>query len=553
MNASLTPDPQTPEDPKNQEYAQYASYHEVEAAQKITMQDIKEHMTGPVVSMIFHAIVISFLGTMIISAPPDERKDIEVKMVKVEIKELKEKPEPPKKEEVEIKQEVEIENPDVVSDVPVEVEDAPMVDAPQDFVIPNVTVISDSDSKLVLTGVMSPRSGEKRKKAIDEGGGSKKTEAAVDGGLRWLRDHQNPDGSWGQGGNQAFLTSIALLTFLGHGETPKSPEYGACILKAIRKLIDMVNTRKGLHVDNDKSTYGHAAVAYALSEAYALTKIPMVETAMNTMVETLVSGQAKHGGYNYSHNNRANEKGVSRFDLSLGGWHFQALKAAFAAGSSVSGIENAIQMAMQGMKKEVYVAGGGFQYSNLGTDEKEKVTPTMSAVGALCLQLLGDPVCKEVTSTITWFQTANAGEAMKCNWKGIRDYKSKTTYHWPLYQWYYQTQAIFQNTGGKGAVWNDWNKSFQTELLREQYKDGHWTSPHNKYTPEPDKIKSPGENIKTFHGQLDLDIYSTAMCTLMLEVYYRYLPTFKVVAAPPPTQEGAADSKKSEISGLIIE
>nr|HPN83763.1 hypothetical protein [Victivallales bacterium] len=137
------------------------------------------------------------------------------------------------------------------------------------------------------------------------------------------------------------------------------------------------------------------------------------------------------------------------------------------------------------------------------------------------------------------------------NWKGIRDYKAKRTYEWPLYQWYYQTQAIFQNTDGQGAVWNDWNKSFQTELLREQYKDGHWTSPHNKYTPDPDKIKSPGENIKTFRGQLDLDIYSTAMCTLMLEVYYRYLPTFKVVAAPPPPQEGT-ESKSSE-SGLVIE
>jgi len=237
-------EPVAPEQPQDQQ--QYASYHEVEAAKRISIQDIKEHMTGPVVSLIFHAVAISFFGSIIIFDPPEQRKEIEVEMTEVDIKELEKPPEPPKTEEVEVEQEVEIERPDVVSDVQVEVEDAPMVDAPTDVVVPNVLAIAPSNSALVLPGAMALRSGTGRKSAIKKYGGSGKTEISVNKGLRWLRDHQNPDGSWGEAWNKkAFLTSVALLAFLGHNETPSSQEYGACVLKAIRRLIDMVNTRGG--------------------------------------------------------------------------------------------------------------------------------------------------------------------------------------------------------------------------------------------------------------------------------------------------------------------
>ncbi len=539
-------EPVAPEQPQDQQ--QYASYHEVEAAKKISIQDIKEHMTGPVASLIFHAIAIAFFGSIMIFDPPEQRKEIEVEMTEVEIKELEKPPEPPKTEEVEVEQEVEIERPDVVSDVQVEVEDAPMVDAPQDVVVPNVLAIAPSNSALVLPGAMALRSGTGRKAAIKKYGGSGKTETAVNKGLRWLRDHQNPDGSWGEGkATKAFLTSVALLAFLGHNETPSSQEYGACVLKAIRRLIDMVNTRGGNGlVKEDRNAYGHAAVAYALSEAYALTRIPMVETAMNSMLETLVKGQNTYGGYNYGHNNAE-----GRFDLSVSGWHYQALKAGFSAGATVPGIEQAIEKSIKGMKEVMYT-GEGFAYATEGGKKAGGASATMTSVGGLCLQLMGEGKSREVGTALKWIQEHQAGSLMKCEWKGIDDWKGPKG--WPLYMWYYQTQAIFQFTDGSGNLWKDWNKEFQNALLKEQESDGHWTSPREKYTKDPKAKEGHGENVHTFDKmQLDLDVYSTALCVLMLEVYYRYLPTFKVVTAPATPATGGGSGSEKDTSGLIIE
>ncbi|MDP2816087.1 MAG: terpene cyclase/mutase family protein, partial [Rectinemataceae bacterium] len=481
-------------------------------------------------------------------------------IIEVDIRQIEKISEPPKQETVEVEQEMEIERLDVAVDIQVEVDDVPTVDAPmQNVVMPNIITIAPSDSALVLPGAMPFRSGDARKKRLGKTGGSQKSERGVDKGLRWLRDHQNPDGSWGdEAKGKAFLTGAALLAFLAHGETPQSQEYGACILKAIKKLIEMVNTRGGNGlVKDDANAYGHAVVAYALSEAYALTRIPMVEVAMNTMTETLVKGQNNLGGYNYSHNNglsAADPKdpkkvsGVPRYDLSVTGWHYQALKAAFAAGCTTPGLEKAIEKSIKGMKDVMYCEGtGGFRYSN--ENRTAGASPTMSAVGALCLQLFGEGKSREAKTSVTWLESTANGGLMKCDWKNIDSYAGSK--EWPLYQWYYQTQAIFQAYDGTGPVWKEWNNQFQTALIKEQESDGHWESVREKYSKA--KQDAHGESTHSLGSKLNMDIYATALCVLMLEVYYRYLPTFKVVSGPAtPGADGGSSEKTEDTTGLII-
>lgn len=73
-----------------------------------------------------------------------------------------------------------------------------------------------------------------------------------------------------------------------------------------------------------------------------------------------------------------------------------------------------------------------------------------------------------------------------------------------------------------GGKWRRFDKMFSNELVRNQKRDGRWESPGFEYGCG----KSGGES--SLKG-IDQPVYSTSMCCLMLEVYYRYLTTFKVV------------------------
>ncbi len=84
---------------------------------------------------------------------------------------------------------------------------------------------------------------------------------------------------------------------------------------------------------------------------------------------------------------------------------------------------------------------------------------------------------------------------------------------WQLYSWYYAALGIFQSSQllGRRSVWIDWNKDFQQALVYNQADDGHWEVP-------PHSANEQGKG----------SVYATVMCTLMLEVYYRYLPIYQI-------------------------
>jgi hypothetical protein len=60
----------------------------------------------------------------------------------------------------------------------------------------------------------------------------------------------------------------------------------------------------------------------------------------------------------------------------------------------------------------------------------------------------------------------------------------------------------------EGKEWENYNKIFQPRLLDAQNEDGSWLS------------KGVGGQ-----GGADAQLMNTAWAILMLEVYYRYLPT----------------------------
>lgn len=313
-----------------------------------------------------------------------------------------------------------------------------------------------------------------------KGGGD--VDAAIVRALRWLRDHQADDGSWGP--NRPAMTGLALLTFLGYGQTTGSKEYGSTVRRAIDRLCTDQQADGWWCVDRRQhaAVYEHAIATYAMSEAYGLTRIPELRERMERAVRVIVAGQQPGGLWDYGY-----ARGERR-DTSVSGWQIQALKAAYVNGAEVEGLAMALTRASDGLKAMKQPAGGHFLYSDAGS-----ARPSMTSVAVLGLELLQQRESGEARDGL------QALRDMPCDWEKPP--------RWPLYTWYYQTQALFHD---QGSTWKMWSRQFTTAFLRNQNADGSW------YSPGAD---SAG-NEESKHGP----VYSTTLCALTLEVFYRYAP-----------------------------
>ncbi len=73
------------------------------------------------------------------------------------------------------------------------------------------------------------------------------------------------------------------------------------------------------------------------------------------------------------------------------------------------------------------------------------------------------------------------------------------------YYWYYATYAM-HNMGGEYRIW--WNRRVRDVILDNQTKQGEHAG---SWDPKDDN-----------HGTTGGRVYTTALCALCLEVYYRY-------------------------------
>lgn len=337
-----------------------------------------------------------------------------------------------------------------------------------------------------------------RAKAMQVNGGKPQSEEAVVRGLRWLVANQNQDGSWGTGGGAvpAAMTGFCLLSFLGHGETPASPEFGPAIKNAIEWVLDSGGKNEG-HLNMERSftqpgVYAHAIVTFALSEYYAMTKDERVVDLLKKAVGYIVDGQGPDGGWMYSYDK-------TESDTSVSGWQMQALKAAHVSGLDIAGVDAALDKAMLNLSR-VCGRNGGFGYRN-GQQEKYSLT----GVGVYCTYSWKQEKSKMVRDGLEYIIDHATRKGLKDQYFPV-DYRDEKA---DLYAWYYNTLA-FAFTGGKD--WEKWNGMIQEQLTRNQNPDGSW--------PEMAGRSAGGElqRSSTVTGQL----YRTNLCILTLEIYYRY-------------------------------
>ena len=329
---------------------------------------------------------------------------------------------------------------------------------------------------------------------LQKSGGKAESEKAVMGGLRYLMGVQNPDGSFGNS-NKVAMTGLALLAYLGHCETPDSPEFGSTVRRAIDWLVAVGKKNKGkMVIGGGHWAYEHGIGSYALGEAYALTGELEIEPVFIQAIDKIVYGQAKDGGWMYQMD------GAMPSDTSVSGWQVQALKSAYLSGLAINGVEEALTKSNDNMKR-VYKEtgkGGTFGYRQPGQHHG-----SLTGAGALCMQIWKEGGSKEVKGGLKHLVEA------------VEDFEFKGPKA-NLYSWYYDTQACFMKGG---STWTRWNRVFQDELLGAQSPNGSWPPAGGG------QAGNNGLNYRTGAGGKSADVYRTALCILMLEVYYRYLPT----------------------------
>jgi len=490
---------------EQQEELQQEELSHEEILEEYRRRKMLEHMVGPAISIVLHVLIIMACAVFLVGKSVQKSSAFEFNTREEQVKELE--PELDEKldqlKEEKIRQKVpKMKKPQVTPDeVRQQTDNLTDNMADTETNVEVESIAASTNSPLKLQGVFGNRGSGERKKALRKyaGGIGEYTEKAVLKALRWLKSKQHKNGSWGSKHREA-MTGLGLLTFLAHGETTQSEEFGDTVGQAIRWLTNKITNKaavKGKH-----QGYTHGISTYALCEAYGLTQLPAIKPAMEKGLQFIIDGQQEEGGWDYVY-----KKG-SRWDLSVTGWQLQALKAGHAAGAAAEGLNEAIDKGISFLKTVNY-KGSKFHYSGQDRVKVGRSSPAMQGVGVLCLQLLGEMDSEPVTVV-----SRHISNKIPIDWNNGPK--------WPIYTWYYCTQAMFH--AGK-SYFDPWNKKFAPMLVKSQHQKGYW---------EPKK---------------QTKVFSTTLCALSLQVYYRYLPTYQ----EPEKRSENKNVLKMEDEGLGLE
>ena len=372
------------------------------------------------------------------------------------------------------------------------------------------------------------------------------SERAVALALNWSARHQVYDGSWSldgylsrctdttcagggmKGDTTHCATAMGLLPFLAAGQTheTKGP-YQQTVFNGLFYLIKHQRPDGDLRDAGGMYTQGLASVC--LCEAFGMSHDRAIGAAAQKAVNFIQSAQDKHAG---GWDDKPGDPG----DTLTTGWQIMALKSAQMAYLSVDPavLERASQFldsCALGKNKGnfSYQPGGGSSDSATATAIQHSLTLVLdagggssdsaTATGLLCRQYLGarrDDGCFREGKD---FLMAHQPDMAQRN----------------FYNWYYATQVMHNLTG---PDWDAWNRKMRKVLIDSQCRQDN-TCAVGSWNPEGATHDMWG----TQGGRLMV----TSLATLTLEVYYRYLPLFKLDNDPqlaPASSVVPADAGK---------
>ena len=468
-------------------------------------------------SLAVHTVILVILGLMVLVSPVEEIPSLTSVMTKNDlIEEIVDDLTEPIDEPVEITPtetldvETEVNPIEDVSEVE-EIEIADDVEAPAaavefeniaNQVAPQTDLLSSTES--VVGAGLSGRGAESRAAMVRDYGGTKESEVAVAMALKWIANHQNPDGGWsfdhtaagrrnctcGDMGTAKTsfngATAMALLPFLGAGNTHKKGEYKKQVEAGLYYLTRSmkVNGATGDLTDAGGRMYSHGLCAITLTEAFAMTKDRQLMAPAQMSLNFITYAQDPvGGGWRY--------KPRQAGDTSVVGWQLMALKSGHMAYLNVP--KNTVAGCYKFLDSVQANSGSTYGYTSPGGGH------ATTAVGLLCRMYLGWK--KDEPALIRGVETIS-------KWA-----PSKTD----MYYNYYATQ-VMRHHGG--PLWDKWNKTMRDHLVATQ-KTG----------------KGQCDNTGSWHmgaghgARVGGRLYNTALATMILEVYYRHMPIYAQQAA----------------------
>ncbi len=479
-----------------------------------------QRQVAPVLAVLVPLIIVVVL--FVVTAMSDKvKKTVKVDIVtadeETKVEEIETPPEeqPPPDPDVDIH----VDTPTVGESM--EMNEAPAPSAePQSVKVADVEAMQSIKSPVTLNSVFGSRTATGVRGKLTGGGaqyGDPNTERAVLKALRWLKWKQNSEGSWP--GNKPAATGLAILTYLAHGETPSSEEFGDTVKRGLEFLIRSVHEKNGKTVIDgaDGNEYAFLIAMYALCEAYGMTKNPNALEPAERGLTRIIKGQSPTGGWDYKINPQS-----TRDDLSFAGWALQALKAGKMAGIHLSGMDECIKKAIKCLQTR------SFHKDHFTYCANSRGHPGLTATGCLAMQLLGHSDKREVRMSLDymkeWKPTFVAAEM------GVgKDCPS------PQYYCYYATQCKYQAGMARNAapanktLWTKWNVAMKAlypgKIIDDKHKDGR---PVTIKDPKgKDQPVGHWENKDSFSTRPVMD---TCLTALQLMVYYRYLPTTSLKA-----------------------
>jgi hypothetical protein len=372
-------------------------------------------------------------------------------------------------------------------------------------------------------GMLGPRGSLRRHAALRRYGGNAAGQSAVDAALRWFKRHQGPSGAWNPetyekncndsprcepaavlDGDHSFtcaMTGCALLCYLGAGYDHLAPStYREVVRRGIGFLVQAQHQDGGF----GNSNYSSAIATMALCEALSLSGDSHLRYAAQRGVDFLLRHQNVEDGSAARDGNAGWDYiGPSlRNDSSVTGWCVMALVSARTAhleiGEALEHVTSWLDMTWmsanpqwQSCDAEQGVSDFPYAYVSAGH------STTGGTASAAMMDLAGVGAV-----AAAFLPHAHSDAELASLGRHVVAIHLPRNASFNRYYVYYGSLALFQQGG---ELWQAWNRATRDQLVDAQRHGpgcfaGSWDD-------------GPGGFCRLF---------STGLCCLSLEVYYRY-------------------------------